>query len=32
MPYRVVVATMDALRGTPKTPLLDQVTFAAGVK
>jgi len=32
VPYRVVVATMDALRGTPQIPLLDQVSFAAGVK
>lgn len=32
IPYRVVVATIDALRGTQKAPLLDQVTFAAGVK
>ena len=32
VPYRVVVATMDALRGTPAAPLLDQVTFSAGLK
>ena len=32
VPYRVVVATIDALRGSKNEPLLDQVTFAAGVK
>lgn len=32
VPYRVVVATLDALRGTPREPLLDQVSFSAGLK
>lgn len=32
VPYRVVVATLDALRGTARAPLLDQVTFSAGLK